>query len=100
MCGEDGQRPFLMHSEVGTSPHVWGRQAKTVDGRELHRNRNIPTCVGKTLKVSNELKHLNFSKVPFSMTFIHFSTPSRSQPLYGGWLAKLFLAFVLIRAFA
>lgn len=94
MRGDDGQLPFLVHSAVGTSPHVWGRRV-VFDGFAIDI-RNITICVWKTLKISNELNHMSFSKVPFSMNFIHFSTPSRSQPLYCGWLAKLFLAFVLI----
>ena len=51
----------------GTSPHAWGRlRSKRLT---IRYGRNIPTCVGKTLKMLSKIKHLTFSKVPFSLTF-------------------------------
>ena len=76
MRGEDKRERGRTSNALGTSPHAWGR-LNTDAGKETI-SRNIPTCVGKTLKMLSKIKHLTFSKVPFSLTFIHFQKPTRT----------------------
>ena len=48
VCGENSVRHSFSSSPFGTSPRVWGKPPVALAlGR---RSRNIPTCVGKTLK--------------------------------------------------
>ena len=76
MRGEDEKGAWYIASWRGTSPHAWGRQRLYISNTSTCRN--IPTCVGKTLKMLSKIKHLTFSKVPFSLTFIHFQKPTRT----------------------
>lgn len=76
MRGEDSSQKQAKSRWTGTSPHAWGRRNEGLNMVVAHGN--IPTCVGKTLKMLSKIKHLTFSKVPFSLTFIHFQEPTRT----------------------
>ena len=79
---------------TGTSPRAWGRQSQRWVRRVFRRN--IPTSVGKTLKMLSKINHLTFSKVPFSLTFK--SCPKSSVFLFSLIrLSKSFVPFNLCR---
>ena len=46
MRGEDSQRPELITRKTETPPRAWGRPGKSIS--DVMRQRNTPTCVGKT----------------------------------------------------
>ena len=69
--GEDAVSGRLIVISRGTSPRSWGRPSPSLLN-VMHR-RNIPTSVGKTLKMLSKINHLTFSKVPNLLTF-------KSQP--------------------
>ena len=76
--GEDSRRWRLLPIGEGTSPHTWGRPLCTYLFDQI--DRNIPTYVGKTLKMLSKIKYLTFSKVPNLVTFNDFkSQPERSN---------------------
>lgn len=74
--GEDGSSPSLScrRKGTGTSPHTWGRRRMELE--IVLSNRNIPTYVGKTLKMSSKIRHLTFRKVPNLVTFKSHPEPS------------------------
>src|SRR5437867_2186704 len=47
MRGEDGAGRRYRFRHSGTPPHAWG--GRTRRRRACHRDRNTPTCVGRTL---------------------------------------------------
>ena len=48
MCGENIPAGVIPPSSIGTSPHVWGKHGRLFGHGSI--DRNIPTCVGKTLR--------------------------------------------------
>ena len=51
MRGEDTRTNHLIDSSEETPPHAWGRHFQA--GLSRKRDRNTPTCVGKTLRCSS-----------------------------------------------
>ena len=88
ICGEDRLLSSLILRFAGTSPHTWGRHGQYKDGSG--EMGNIPTYVGKALKMLSKIKYLTFIKVPNLMAFISvvqnpvlFTCQRTSSPLSG-----------------
>ena len=74
--GEDGLVSPACWRFLGTSPRAWGRLGLHCQFTPVFGN--IPTSVGKTLKMLNKIKYLTFSKVPNLLTFAYFQESTRS----------------------
>ena len=88
ICGEDRLLSSLILRFAGTSPHTWGRL--TISAPCASSKGNIPTYVGKALKMLSKIKYLTFIKVPNLMAFISvvpnpvlFTCQRTSSPLSG-----------------